>query len=115
MEKIKLEPGDCDIIATISVKNFTLFVYYGIENRTDKDNSIIRDAIESNIEEAFGLLIKKISNNSYALDIAINENFGNFPWEDGWTKDLLNEQLTIYMPLIQKFIADAMTDTIKGK
>lgn len=112
MEKIKLGLGVGDTISTINVKNFTLLVCYGSEYGIDQDNSTIQEAIESNIEEAFNSMIKKLDDKSYFLEIKPNIKYGNFPWRDGWSKNLLNKQLSIYMPLIQKFIADAMTDTL---
>lgn len=115
METIKFELEDCDIIASIKVKSFTLLVCFGSENYIDKDNSIIQDAIKSDIDEAFDSFIRKIDDKTYYIEIKPNVQYGNFPWEDGWAKDLLNKQLTIYMPLIQKFISDAMTNTIRDK
>lgn len=111
MEKMELNLGVGDIIATIKVKSCTLLVCFGSENELSIDNSV-QKAIESNIEAAFDSIVKKIDDNTFFLEIRTTEDYGNFPWEDGWSKNLLNRQLSLCMPLIQKFISDAMTDTL---
>lgn len=113
MEKIKFELGVGDIIATINVKGFTLLVCFGSEYEINIDNSIVQEAINSDIEKAFDSFIKKIDDKTYFIEIKPNVQYGNFPWKEGWSKNLLNKQLIIYMPLIQKFIADAMTGTLQ--
>lgn len=48
----------------------------------------------------------------YTLNIASEDNYGNFNWESMKSKELLTRQLFYYMPLIQRFVVDALTDTI---
>lgn len=75
----------------------------------DKD---IAEFISNHIEEAFKKAITEYEPYIYVLNIASVENFGAFTWEKAG--DLLNKQLNIFMPIIQKFIVVAMTDTISS-
>ena len=47
----------------------------------------------------------------FSLNIASTEDYGVFDLNNA--EELLNRQLLIFMPIIQKFIIDALTDTIK--
>lgn len=72
----------------------------------------LENYIKDHFEQAVHRSLKKDTDYIYILDISTAEDYGNFPWRDGWAKNLLNKQLSIFMPIIQKFIADAMTDTL---
>lgn len=68
--------------------------------KTDKE---MLDYINNNIDEAFKHSIEKKSDELFILNIASTENFGAFPNWKGM-ENLLNQQLSIFMPIIQKFI-----------
>lgn len=61
--------------------------------------------------EIFKYAIKN-EGNTYYLNIASSEDYGDFDWKGEWAKSLLNKQLSIFMPIIQKIIANALTDTL---
>lgn len=71
----------------------------------------IKDYILQDTEKAFYSAIKIQNEYVFSLNIASTEDFGAFDWENA--KELLNKQLLIFMPIIQKFIVDALTDTFK--
>ena len=48
----------------------------------------------------------------YVLNIISEECYSNFNWKGEWAKTLLNNQLSQYMPIIQKFMVDALTDSL---
>lgn len=57
-------------------------------------------------------IIKKYKGNIYILDIQGDEHHTNFPWKGEWARNLINKQLSIFMPIIQKFMVDALTDNL---
>lgn len=69
------------------------------------------DYILQDTEKAFYSAIKMQNEYVFSLNTASTENFGAFNWKDA--KDLLSKQLQIFMPIIQKFMADALTDTLQ--
>lgn len=73
----------------------------------------IREYVPNNVETAFYQAIDKYDEYIYVLNIATQECFGRFSWTKGWPKDLLNQQLNTFMPIIQKFMADALTDSLE--
>lgn len=77
-----------------------------------EEDERIRKYIPNNVEIAFYQAIDKYDDYIYVLNIATHECFGNFSWAEGWSKDLLNQQLDTFMPIIQKFIADAVTNSL---
>lgn len=103
---------------TIEVNGKKLTVYFGYQGedyenlnggfRSDKE---VAKFISDDLDMAYRYAIGVHEKDSFLLDIDTIECFGNFSWEDGWPKSLLNQQLTTYMPIIQKFIADAVTNS----
>lgn len=79
-----------------------------------KSDDEVEKAILTHTDEVFNYAINKIDDNKFILNIASTEDFGDFDWNgDIWSDNLLKKQLTIYMPLIQKFICGAMTGTLQ--
>lgn len=76
---------------------------------TPEGDENIQKMIKDNLEEVFPLAICKTDEENYVLNIASVQNFGNFSWKGKWGKEFLNQQLTAYMPIIQKFMADVTT------
>lgn len=103
------------IITQITVKDKTLVVFYdqleyGLFNKFSSDNDI-RNYINNNLKEAFEESVFKKKNSPYFLNIASVEKLGAFKWEGN--KLHLNNLLSIYMPIIQKFIADVLSDSLQ--
>lgn len=105
------------IISQITIKDKVLIIFYdqlvyGLFSKFNTDDEV-KTYIEESLENAFQESILKKNNSPYLLNIASTEKFGAFPWEGGWPKQYLNKQLSIFMPIIQKFIADALTDKLE--
>lgn len=103
------------IVTQITVKNKTLIVFYdqleyGLFRMFSSDKEVKKYIID-NIYEAFNNAVFKKKNAPYFLNIASVERLGAFKWEDN--KLHLNSLLATYMPIIQKFIADATTNTLQ--
>lgn len=103
------------IITQITVKDKTLVVFYdqleyGLFSKFSSDNDI-RNYISNNPKEAFEESVFKKKNSPYFLNIASVEKLGAFEWEGN--KNHLNKLLSIYMPIIQKFIADVLSDSLQ--
>lgn len=102
------------IITQVTVKDKTLVVFYdqleyGLFSRFYSDNEV-KEYIDSNLKEAFSNAVFKKKNTPYFLNIASVERLGAFEWRNNGKH--LNRMLNIYMPIIQKFIEDATTDTL---
>lgn len=105
-----------EIIARIEVRGKILIVVYnkclpGLY-KSDTSDEEIRDYIRNNTEEAFSTAVQKHKDGYYILNIASVDNLGSLRWTP-FAKNLLNGQLEIYHPLIQKFIVDAYSRTLK--
>ena len=50
--------------------------------------------------------------NSYLLNIASTINLGAFEWKN--EKELLNKQLSMFIPIINKFIVAVLTNTLEN-
>lgn len=103
------------IITQVTVKDKTLVVFYdqleyGLFCKFSSDSEV-KGYIDSNLEEAFSNAVFKKKNTPYFLNIASVEKLGSFEWKDNGKH--LNRMLSIYMPIIQKFIEDATTDSLK--
>lgn len=103
------------IITQVTVKDKTLVVFYdqseyGLFSKFSSDGEV-GEYIRRDIDIAFNNAVFKKRNAPYFLNIASTQSMGAFPWDD-FTKSHLNHLLLIYMPVIQKFIADARTDTL---
>lgn len=57
-------------------------------------------------------IIRKYKGNIYTLNIRDNGPHASFDWKSKWAKNLINKQLSIFMPIIQKFMVDALTDNL---
>lgn len=57
-------------------------------------------------------IIEKFRGNIYILNIQDNEPHAQFNWNSDWAKNLITKQLNIFMPTIQKFMIDALTDSL---
>ena len=102
------------IITQVTVKDKTLVVFYdqleyGLFTKFSSDKEI-KEYIDSNLEEAFSNAVFKKKNTPYFLNIASVEKLGSFEWKNNGKH--LNRMLSIYMPIIQKFIEDATTDSL---
>lgn len=103
------------IITQITVKDKTLVVFYdqleyGLFSKFNTDREIY-DYIRSDVNKAFNNAVFKKKNAPYFLNIASTQRLGNFSWDD-FSRRHLDCMLSIYMPIIQKFIADVRTDTL---
>lgn len=58
-------------------------------------------------------VIHKYKGNIYVLNIQDEESRHPFDWRGDWAKDLITKQLHIFMPIIQEFMVEALTDTLK--
>ena len=72
----------------------------------------MKDYIERMLEEAFCDTIDCKGNNTFILDIASTQDFSAF--ERSNMKNLIDLQLSIFMPVIQKFIIEALTQNIRS-
>ena len=102
------------IITQVTVKDKTLVVFYdqleyGLFCKFSSDGEV-KGYIDSNLEEAFSNAVFKKKNTPYFLNIASVEKLGSFEWKDNGK--YLNRMLSIYMPIIQKFIEDATADSL---
>lgn len=83
---------------------------YGLHQLLPSDDKMEK-YIQSNLSDAFNNAVILYQEGIYLLNIVSVENFGAFDWKNA--KDILDRQLKIFMPIIQKFIVDALTDTLK--
>lgn len=102
------------IITQVTVKDKTLVVFYdqleyGLFTKFSSDSEV-KGYIDSNLEEAFSNAVFKKKNTPYFLNIASVEKLGSFEWNNNG--EHLNRMLSIYMPIIQKFIEDATADLL---
>lgn len=57
--------------------------------------------------------IKKFRRNIYTLNIQDDEPHTQFHWKGKWARNLIAKQLNLFMPTIQKFMVDALTDNLE--
>lgn len=103
---------ELEVIFKIEVKDKKLFVIYnkqkeGLYSYFSSDKNMYEYAHKNN-EEAFADAIHEVDENTYILNIASTENFGAFEWK--YAKDIADRQLSIFMPIIQRFIASSLTE-----
>lgn len=89
------------LIFQINVGKYRLAITYG----NDEDRIIRKYSDENGI-------VRKYKGNIYTLNIQDEEPHANFDWKSKWAKNLINKQLSIFMPIIQKFMVDALTDNL---
>ena len=58
-------------------------------------------------------VIYNYKGNIYTLNIQDKEPHHRFNWKGEWAKDLISKQLDVFMPTIQKFMIEALTDGLK--
>ena len=102
-------------ITVFKVKDTTLTVVYdktysGLYEHFSSDDRMY-EYIQHYTEEAFLVAVNKIEDNNYILNIASTHNLGAFEWHG--EKELLNRQLSAFMPIINRFIVDVLTDSFK--
>ena len=75
---------------------------------SDEVRQFIKDNYKQIYDEAFAMVFGRLDNSNYYLNIAPDENYGNFPWNKS-TGRLVIQQIETYKPLIQLFIQDTKT------
>lgn len=65
--------------------------------------------IKNNVEKAFYMGVKKYADYIFVLNIATVETYGNFDVTKD--KNLIRKQINTFMPVISKFMIDALTDS----
>lgn len=83
---------------------------YGLFRKFSSDKEI-REYVKNNLEDAFANAVFKKKDAPYFLNIASVQCFGSFEWEG--SEPLLHKLLNIYTPIIQKFIADALCNSLQ--
>lgn len=102
-------------IIEIKIKDITLSVIYdktysGLYEYFSIDDRM-HHFLNNNTNEALLNSISKIDNHTYTINIASTMNFGAFEWKN--EKELLDRQLSAFMPVIKKFIVDVLTDSLE--
>ena len=102
-------------ITVIKVKDVTLSVVYnktcsGLYEFFSIDDRM-HQFLNSNTNEALLSSINKIDDQNYIINIASTMNLGAFEWKN--EKDLLDRQLSAFMPIIEKFIVGVLTDSLE--
>lgn len=107
--------GDFPIIGQLIFGKYRLLITWGntvsLSNNFQSDKSM-RDSILRDPKLYFLKSIYKKEDYIYILDITTVENFGAFCWKREWAKNLLKQQLVTFLPIIQEFVTDAITDTL---
>lgn len=103
-------------ITILKIKEVTLTVIYdksycGLHNYFSSDDRMCQ-FLKSNTDEAYLHSINKVDVNSYLLNIASTINLGAFEWKN--EKELLNKQLLMFAPIINKFIVAVLTNTLEN-
>jgi hypothetical protein len=103
-----------EIIFTVEIKDKKLHVIYnkqryGLHSFFSSEERVER-YILNHLEDALLEAVSLQEDGSYCINIASVENFGAFEWK--CAGDILHRQLSIYMPIIQKFVEDVVTEKI---
>lgn len=103
-------------ITILKIKEVTLTVIYdksycGLHNYFSSDDRMCQ-FLKSNTDEAYLHSINKVDVNNYLLNIASTINLGAFEWKN--EKELLNKQLLMFAPIINKFIVAVLTNTLEN-
>ena len=105
-------------IGTLTFGKFRLAIeHYGkhdnfSSNYSDKE---MVDLINNDLDMAFYASIVKYDDYVYVLNIAYEDYYGpsgNKPWGPECPPETLHRHLGPYMPIIQKFMVDALTDNL---
>lgn len=99
----------------ISTGKYKLIVIYnklqgGLYSFFSSDKRMY-EYIQNNLEEAFVDAIRYKGESTFILNVASTENFGAFDWKNA--EDILDRQLNLFMPIIQKFMVSALTETLQ--
>lgn len=87
------------------------YPYLGSTFKSDEE---LATYILKDVESAYYKGIERVSDNTFVLNIASKESLGYFFGKEGrWEyASLLNNMLTIFMPIIQKFMIEAVSGHI---
>lgn len=105
---------DSTVLCIWSTGKYTLKIIYDVNqphfssNFTKYSKESLQEYILNHTEEAFYSAIDKIDEKCYQLNISSNLHFHGPAGEDVY-KNMLN----IYIPIIQKFMVDSLTDSLK--
>ena len=104
-----------EILYSIKAGNASLNIIYdkmeyGLYSLFSSDERMEKYICE-NVETAFYDSICKQEDETFLLNIASTEDFSFFEWKHA--KNLLQRQLGMFMPVIEKFMEDALTGTLK--
>lgn len=104
---------DSSILCAWSTGIYTLFIIYDI-NKFHLSSSFgvhskenLKDYIKNNVDEAFISTIDKTEDGCFQLNIASDSHYYGIAGELVYTK-----MLDVFMPIIQKFMVDALTDNL---
>ena len=105
---------DSTVLCIWSTGKYTLKIIYDVNkphfssNFAKYSQESLQEYILNHTEEAFCSAIDKTNEGCYQLNISSNLHFHG-PAGEGVYKNMLNT----YMPIIQKFMADALTDSLE--
>ena len=109
--------GDTLDLGQLIVGKYRLIIIYDKEkyglHQLFPSEDMMEKCILSDLRNTFKSAVTSYMEGIYFLNIAPVENFGAFDWKK--SKDILARQLKIFMPIIQKFMVDALTDSINNK
>ena len=107
------------MIYQINIGVYRLAIVYGGEgwsgfNSYDlfSTDDELKDHITEHIVEVFRTVIHKYRGHIYVLNVCDNHRYPAFDWKGEWARALIDKQLSIFMPIIQKFMVDALTDNL---
>ena len=104
---------DSSILCTWSTGKYTLYIVYDVNkphlssNFSMYNKESLKAYIDKNIDEAFISAVDKIGDNCYQVNIASAVHYHGAAGVDVYSK-----MLEIFMPIIQKFMLDAITDNL---
>ena len=101
------------LLCVWSTGKYTLNIIYDVNESRLSSNfpplckQNLKDYIDKNLEEAFISAIDKIGDGYYQLNIASTIHFHGEAGDDFKLK-----MLNVFLPIIQKFMVDALTDNL---
>lgn len=84
---------------------------YSLASHFDSDKEV-HDFISENIDALFGRVIKKHADYIYTLNVVSVEELNDLHNRQ-LNKLYIKKAFTIFMPIIQKFMVDALTDSLE--
>lgn len=108
--------NDSEILYRVEAGGYILYVIYdkllwGLYRCFSSDERV-GDYVYEYTEDAFSEAIRIYDANSFVLNIASVLDFGAFV-DNIPDKSIIDSQLNIFMPIIQKFMVDALTGSLK--